>query len=285
MKRIRPTVPRLLACPFPECPADEDPPESVGSAGHLDHDLRARSTEVGSTATATNGSACGFPPIEGEVIYQFPGRRNPIPRFSRSRRGRRSPLGGRKQTPTPRPVQSAGGDLVPAFALSAGARSPQPRPASCSTRRCCWRTGRALEAISRARRWPGIELETEEAERMDRVIIEGFEQAGLHDEARVLAEAWCRTHLPSGASALGWAVLARLALRDENWERRSGSGCIRSPSVTMPRSPAWPTATVRPPPAASISRTPPRRSPWSTRCSDGESRGPTRSLSWPGPVP
>lgn len=79
-------------------------------------------------------------------------------------------------------------------------------------------TDRALEAISRARRLAGIELEAEEAERMDRVIIEGFEQAGLHDEARVLAEAWCRTHLPSGSSALGWAVLARLALRDENWE-------------------------------------------------------------------
>lgn len=79
-------------------------------------------------------------------------------------------------------------------------------------------TGRALEAVSRARRLVGIELDPAEAERMDRVIIQGFAAAGLHDEARVLAEEWCRTHLPSGSSALGWAVLARLALREENWE-------------------------------------------------------------------
>lgn len=78
--------------------------------------------------------------------------------------------------------------------------------------------GRALEAISRARRLAGIELDPGEAERMDQVIIEGFETAGLHEEARVLAEEWCRTHLPSGSSALGWAVLARLALREENWD-------------------------------------------------------------------
>lgn len=79
--------------------------------------------------------------------------------------------------------------------------------------------GRTLEGISRARRLAGVDLESEETERMDRVIIEGFEQAGLLDEASVLAEEWCLTHLPSGPSALGWAVLARIALREKNWEK------------------------------------------------------------------
>jgi len=79
-------------------------------------------------------------------------------------------------------------------------------------------TDRGLESITRARRLAGIDLDPDEKERMNRVIIRGYEQTGLHDEAKVLAEGWCRTHLPSGSSALGWAVLARQALREENWE-------------------------------------------------------------------
>ena len=80
------------------------------------------------------------------------------------------------------------------------------------------RDGHPLEAIARGRRLKGIGLDAKERERMDAVVIEGHEQAGLFDEASVLAEGWCRGHEASGSSVLGWVVLARQALRQEEWE-------------------------------------------------------------------
>ena len=78
--------------------------------------------------------------------------------------------------------------------------------------------GRPLEAIARARRLSGLDLDETETERMTAVILLGYEAAGLHQEAAVLAENWCRTHRPSGPSVIGWAVLVRQGLRDEDWE-------------------------------------------------------------------
>jgi hypothetical protein len=78
--------------------------------------------------------------------------------------------------------------------------------------------GHPLEAIARGRRLKGIALDTDERERMDAVVILGHEQAGLLEEASVLAEIWCREHEASGSSVLGWVVLARQALRQEEWD-------------------------------------------------------------------
>lgn len=78
--------------------------------------------------------------------------------------------------------------------------------------------GHPLEAIARGRRLKGIALDTDERERMDAVVIVGHEQADLLEEASVLAEIWCREHEASGASVLGWVVLARQALRQEKWD-------------------------------------------------------------------
>jgi len=80
------------------------------------------------------------------------------------------------------------------------------------------RDGQPLEAIARGQRLKGIALEADEREQMDAVVIIGHEQAGLPEEASVLAEAWCRQHEASGSSVLGWVVLARQALRQEKWE-------------------------------------------------------------------
>ena len=77
---------------------------------------------------------------------------------------------------------------------------------------------RPLEAVARARRLTGIALDEAESERMAAVVLLGYEEAGLHEEAVVLAENWCRTHPASGPSVIGWAVLARQGLREKNWE-------------------------------------------------------------------
>lgn len=78
--------------------------------------------------------------------------------------------------------------------------------------------GHPLEAIARGRRLKGIALDPDERERVDAVVIIGHERAGLLEEASVLAETWCREHEASGSSVLGWVVLARQALRQEEWE-------------------------------------------------------------------
>ncbi len=78
--------------------------------------------------------------------------------------------------------------------------------------------GHPLEAIARGRRLKGIALDTDERERMDAVVITGHEQAGLLEEASVLAEIWCHGHGASGSSVLGWVILARQALRQEAWD-------------------------------------------------------------------
>jgi hypothetical protein len=78
--------------------------------------------------------------------------------------------------------------------------------------------GHPLEAVARGRRLKGIALDTDERERMDTVVIVGHEQAGLLEEASILAEVWCQGHEASGSSVLGWVILARQALRQEAWD-------------------------------------------------------------------
>ncbi|MEZ5278717.1 MAG: hypothetical protein R3F07_20215 [Opitutaceae bacterium] len=80
------------------------------------------------------------------------------------------------------------------------------------------KAGRPMEAIARARRMSGLDLDESETERMATVLLLGYEAAGLHEEAAILAENWCRKHRPSGPSVIGWAVLVRQGLRDQNWE-------------------------------------------------------------------
>lgn len=75
-------------------------------------------------------------------------------------------------------------------------------------------TGGEIEAIGYARRLLALGATAERAQALRAAEVRAHWQLGLVDEARTLAEAWCRQADPAGATVYGWRVLAEIALSE-----------------------------------------------------------------------
>jgi hypothetical protein len=82
----------------------------------------------------------------------------------------------------------------------------------------CLHTGGAIEAIGYARRLLALGASGDRALTLRAAEVQGHWQLGLVEEARSLAEAWCRETDPAGPSVFGWRVLAEIALAERRWE-------------------------------------------------------------------
>ena len=69
-----------------------------------------------------------------------------------------------------------------------------------------------IDAIALARRLEQLDAATDRRTELSDMILLGYWQLGLEAEADPLAREWCAKNAPGGRSALGWRVLAEIAL-------------------------------------------------------------------------
>lgn len=79
-------------------------------------------------------------------------------------------------------------------------------------------TGRFMEGITLSDALHPHMRDEHDQNWMERIALLGFHRLGLDDETRERAQTWCRRQRRTGPSALGWWLLAEMALIREDYE-------------------------------------------------------------------